>query len=454
MPRLTPYRAPILSSSAGALAVLTVVGMLILWPSSDPGPDVPALSSFEGVYSATTTARTERVCAGADASTRCVSVAFRLVEGPDRGTTVTVELPSNSPRSVGVGVGRRVLLGHQPDVEGFEYVFLDPDRRSPLLLLAAVFAVAVLGLGGWRGATALVGLFATLVILFLFVVPSILDGRDPLLVSLVGSVAIAFAALYLSHGVEVKTTVALFGTFGGLLCAALFAVVFMDLAQITGLAGEEPLYLTALGTNLDLRGLILGGMMIGALGAIDDMTVTQAAAVWELRAVDPAMPRRRLLRSGMRIGRDHVASTVNTLVLAYAGASMPLLILFVLSDQPTSTVANGEIVATEIVRTLVGSLGLIASVPITTWLAVRVVARQGQRPPAPRSDADSPDSPEGARDPRTPSRCLDQRAPYVALRSALLALGPGLRRNRSGACRPSSILWPVAAGSLRPTGGP
>jgi len=197
-------------------------------------------------------------------------------------------------------------------------------------------------------------------------------------VSLVGSVVIAFAALYLSHGVDAKTTVALLGTLGGLLCAAAFAVAFMNAARITGLASEEALFLTALGTHLDLRGLILGGMMIGALGAIDDITVTQASAIWELRSVDPKMSRGRLLRSGMRIGRDHVASTVNTLVLAYAGASMPLLILFVLSDQPTSTVANGEIVATEIVRTLVGSLGLIASVPITTWLAVEVVSSRGR----------------------------------------------------------------------------
>jgi len=372
--RSTPPRAPVLSALAGAIAVLALIGLVILWPSGDPGPDVPALSSFEGVYTATTSDRTERACVGADASTRCISLTFRLLEGPDEGTTTTIEQQANSPRLVGVEVGRRVLLGHQPDVEGFEYVFLDPDRRSPLLALAAVFALAVVALGGWRGASALLGLLATLLVLFFFVVPAILDGRDPLLVSLVGSVVIAFAALYLSHGIDLKTTIALLGTLGGLLCAAILAVVFMDLAEITGLASEEALFLTALGTNLDLRGLILGGMMIGALGAIDDITVTQASAVWELRSVDPAMPRRRLLRSGMRIGRDHVASTVNTLVLAYAGASMPLLILFVLADQPAGTVANGEIVATEIVRTLVGSLGLIASVPITTWLAVDIVS--------------------------------------------------------------------------------
>jgi uncharacterized membrane protein len=364
---------------AGAVAALTAIGLWTLWPSGDPGPDVSALGSFEGVYTATTEERTERPCAGAQGATRCLSVTFRLLEGPDEGTTVTVELPANSSRVVGVDLGRRVLLGHQPGVEGFEYVYLEPDRRSPLLVLAGLFALAVVALGGWKGASALVGLLATLLVLFLFVVPAILDGRDPLLVSLVGSVAIAFVALYLSHGLDVKTTVALLGTLGGLLCAAILALVFMGAAEITGLASEEALFLTALGTNLDLRGLILGGMMIGALGAIDDITVTQASAVWELRSVDPTMSRRRLVRSGMRIGRDHVASTVNTLVLAYAGASMPLLILFVLSDQPAGTVANGEIVATEIVRTLVGSLGLIASVPITTWLAVHVAGPRSRR---------------------------------------------------------------------------
>jgi uncharacterized membrane protein len=377
--RSRPARAPGLAVIAGAVAALTAIGLWTLWPSGDPGPDVSALGSFEGVYTATTEERTERPCAGAQGATRCLSVTFRLLEGPDEGTTVTVELPANSSRVVGVDLGRRVLLGHQPGVEGFEYVYLEPDRRSPLLVLAGLFALAVVALGGWKGASALVGLLATLLVLFLFVVPAILDGRDPLLVSLVGSVAIAFVALYLSHGLDVKTTVALLGTLGGLLCAAILALVFMGAAEITGLASEEALFLTALGTNLDLRGLILGGMMIGALGAIDDITVTQASAVWELRSVDPTMSRRRLVRSGMRIGRDHVASTVNTLVLAYAGASMPLLILFVLSDQPAGTVANGEIVATEIVRTLVGSLGLIASVPITTWLAVHVAGPRSRR---------------------------------------------------------------------------
>jgi uncharacterized membrane protein len=251
--------------------------------------------------------------------------------------------------------------------------------------LVVLFAAAVVVLGGIRGLAALVGLGATVVVLLAFILPAILEGHNPLAVALVGATAIAFLALYLSHGFTTRTTVALLGTLGGLACVALLALAFMALAGITGFGSEEAFVVSALGTQIDLRGLVLGGIVIGALGAIDDMTVTQASAVWELRATDPGISRRSLLRSGMRIGRDHVASTVNTLVLAYAGASMPLLILFVLSEQSFGTVANSEVLATEIVRTLVGSIGLVVSVPITTWLAVTLTGPNGSdREPATR----------------------------------------------------------------------
>jgi uncharacterized membrane protein len=358
-----------------SVAVLAVIGLIWLWPSPDPGPDAPALSSFEAVYTAEVVGLDERPCRGAaDPAVRCVLIRAELTEGRDEGTVIGIEQPTSNPRTGTLTVGAGIVLGHQPQVQGFEYVFLDPDRRGPLLLLTGMFVVSVVVLGRWRGIASLIGLFATLLVLFLFVVPSILDGNDPLLVSLVGAVVIAFFALYLSHGLNDRTTVALLGTLGGLGVAAILAVGFMGLATLTGLASEEALVVSAVGANVDLRGLIMGGMIIGALGAIDDMTVTQASAVWELRAVDPTRSARHLVRRGMRIGQDHVASTVNTLVLAYAGASMPLLILFILSDHAAGTIANGEIVATEIVRTLVGSIGLVASVPITTWLAGRVAA--------------------------------------------------------------------------------
>jgi uncharacterized membrane protein len=216
-------------------------------------------------------------------------------------------------------------------------------------------------------------------VLLAFVVPAILDGRNPVAVALVGASAIAFLAQYLSHGVSTRTTVALLGTLGGLAVTAVLAGVFQTVAQLTGFASEEATYLLASGAQVNLRGLMLGGVIIGALGAIDDITVTQTSAINELHRASPSIGRFQLMRAGMRIGRDHVASTVNTLALAYAGASMPVLLLFVLSNQSLGTVANGEVIATEIFRTLVGSVGLIASVPITTLLATRFLARGDAR---------------------------------------------------------------------------
>jgi uncharacterized membrane protein len=197
----------------------------------------------------------------------------------------------------------------------------------------------------------------------------VLDGRNPLAVAVVGSAAIAFLALYMAHGFTTMTTVALLGTLGALALTAGLASAVVELARLSGFASEEAVVVQIGATRIDLAGIILGGVVIGALGAIDDMTVTQASAVWELRAANPRTGRRELAAAGLRIGRDHVASTVNTLALAYAGASMPVLLLLVLSRQPFMSVVSGEVLATEILRTLVGSIGLVTAVPLTTWLA-------------------------------------------------------------------------------------
>jgi uncharacterized membrane protein len=358
---------------AALLAVMTIAGFVLLRPTGEDRPDASILGNAPEVYAARVERVTEQACPGAEeGSSPCRIVTFRLVAGPDEGEAVELELIA-SPRVTGLDPGDEVLMGYRPDApQGLEYAYLDPDRRATLVYLAVLFAAAVVVLAGIRGIAALVGLGATVVVLLAFILPGVLEGRDPLVVALVGAAAIAFLALYLSHGFTTMTTVALLGTLGGLACVAVLALAFMALADITGFGSEEAFFVSALGSQIDLRGLVLGGMVIGALGAIDDMTVTQASAVWELRAADPGIARPALLRAGLRIGRDHVASTVNTLVLAYAGASMPLLILFVLSEQSFGTVANGEVLATEIVRTLVGSIGLVASVPITTWLAVLI----------------------------------------------------------------------------------
>jgi uncharacterized membrane protein len=356
-------------------ALVTIAGLALLWPAGETGDRLSEIGVIREVYDARVAAVEVGSCPGAgpDVDVRCQQVRFRLLEGPDRESVVEQSIPI-SLGSPELEPGDAVVLGRQPGADpAFEYSYLERNRTSVLVWLALVFAVAVVALGRHRGLAALAGLAVTFVVLLQFVLPAVLDGRSPFLVAVVGSSAIAFVALYLAHGFRLMTTVALLGTLGSLALTAGLAALFVGLARFTGITTDEAGLVLIGASQVDLRGLVLGGVVIGALGAIDDMTVTQASAVWELRSANRELDRRSLFRSGLRIGRDHVASTVNTLALAYAGASMPLLLLFVLSRQSLGAVANGEVVAVEIVRTLVGSIGLVASVPLTTWLAARMV---------------------------------------------------------------------------------
>jgi uncharacterized membrane protein len=372
--------------AAGVLALLTVAGMVILRPTGSGRPDLTGIG-FGGEFYDARIVDLERIpCPGqGEGDIKCARAEFELLGGPDQGETVSQEL-FDLDASPPLDEGNKVVLRHDERAEDdFAYQFSGDRQRKPVLFwLAALFAVTVVVLGRLRGLAALAGLVASLGVLLVFVLPAIIDGRSPLLVAVVGASAIAYLALYLAHGFSPMTTVALLGTLAALLLTAVLGLIFVDLAAFSGLANEESFFLTVGEVDIDLKGLVLAGVVIGALGAIDDMTVTQASAVWELHAADPSMGPSRLYRSAMQIGRDHVASTVNTLVLAYAGASLPLLILFVLSTQSLGTVANSEIVATEIVRTLVGSIGLVAAVPITTWLAA-VVAPDESAPSSRRS---------------------------------------------------------------------
>jgi len=372
----------LLTTAAVALAVLTAVGVFLLRPGDPEGrPDIARLGATSEFYDAKVVDVDPNGCVGsADASQLCDRVAFELQSGPDKGTTVGLDFPL-SVSTPEFDLGDEVVLSYAADAEpGFQYQFSDRQRKPVLLWLAALFAIAVVVLGRLRGMAALVGLAASVVVLLAYVLPAIIDGRSPIWVAVTGAAVISFLALYMAHGLRPMTTVALLGTLGSLSLTAVLAVVFTALADFSGFASEEAIFLQAAGGTIDLNGLTLAGVVIGALGALDDMTVTQASAVWELRAANPEMGNLQLMRSGLRIGRDHVASTVNTLVLAYAGASMPLMVLFVLSRQSLTNVANSEVVATEIVRTLVGSIGLVAAVPITTWLAVTVAGRNEPAP--------------------------------------------------------------------------
>ena len=261
-----------------------------------------------------------------------------------------------------------VVFGVSVPTVATTYQFADFQRRSLLGWLLAAFAVAVVVVGRRQGLLALGGLVLSVAVLLLFVVRGIVAGGDPLPIAVVGAAAITIVTLYMAHGFDRGSSVALLGVFGAILLTAGLGHLTLGLADVTGFSTEEASLLT-LFEDIQVTGLLLAGVVLGAAGALDDVAVTQAAAVREIHDADPSLGRRELYRRGMRIGRDHIASTVNTLLLAYAGASLPLLVLFVLSAQSLGTVLNSEVVSIEVIRTVVGSFGLLATVPLTTWLA-------------------------------------------------------------------------------------
>jgi uncharacterized membrane protein len=315
---------------------------------------------------------------GAGDQSDCVVVTARITGGGEAGDTAELRASTgfDSPVSrlrEGDGV---VLSDNGAELPNeVRYSFADRQRSTPMLALAVVFAAVVIALGRLRGLLALVGIGLSLAVLLGFIFPALLEGASPVGVALTGATIIAFGTLYLAHGFNDRTTVALLGTMASLGLTAALAVGFAKAAELTGLASEESLTLLSFAPELDFRGLLLAAIVIGTLGVLDDVTVTQVAAVWELRAADPTISRHRLYGAGIRIGRDHIASTVNTLVLAYSAAALPLLLIYTQSGLAFGDVLTSETVGVEIVQTLVGSIGLVASVPLTTALACWVATR-------------------------------------------------------------------------------
>jgi uncharacterized membrane protein len=307
-----------------------------------------------------------------EGGTECISAEVLILDGPNEGDRFVLEALSTPVQPF--PEDGRIVLSYDAGAEaGQEYAFADVERSRPLLLLGLLFAVAVVVLGRFTGLRALFGLGLSLLVLTAFVLPALLSGQDALLVALVGSALVMFLVLYLTHGVSIQTSIAVLGTLGSLTLTVLLAELFVRLTSLTGLGSDETSLLSATVGDLDLRGLLLAGIVIGSLGVLDDVTVTQASAVWELHVAGPDATARQLYRAGLRIGRDHIAATVNTLVLAYVGASLPLLVVYELAGSGLRDVLTSEVVAQEVVRTLVGSLGLVAAVPLTTALAAFTV---------------------------------------------------------------------------------
>lgn len=368
-------------------AIAVVAGMLVLYPW---GKAKPASTYGQGTpVDATVTKTVTGPCLapgqvqvggqndGGGDQKPCLTADVRLTEGAANGSTIELVVPIE-PSTPRFAVGDKVVLtyngGNPKDPSSYQIV--DFQRGLPLAVLAALFAVAVVVLGRWRGVAALAALLLSFVVLVLFVLPAILAGESPLLVAIVAAGVIMFIALYLTHGLSARTSAAVLGTLVSLALIGLLSVIFSAAASLTGLDDSTSTLIGSLGHGIDARGLLLAGIVIGALGVLDDVTVTQTSAVWELRRANPALNWRQLYSAGERIGRDHVGSAVNTLVMAYAGAALPVMLYSSISGVGLGTILGSQDVAEEIVRTLAGSVGIVAAVPVTTLLAALIASRE------------------------------------------------------------------------------
>lgn len=382
--------------------VAVVVGMVVLWPGGAPSHKRTGVGFDRQTQQATVTKVVSVSCASVNASGggstgdtstaegssaaqeaagTCKKATVTVSTGKDKGRTFTEIVQPDQSRQL--HQGEKVVVAYEPSApKDLQYSVTDVNRKFPMALLAGIFALAVVVVGRLRGVMALVALAISFMILNFFILPAILHGSNPLIVAVVGSSAIMLIALYMCHGLSARTSVAVLGTLMSLVLIGVLGSVFIGWAALTGNTDDNTGLIHGLYPSIDMSGLLLAGVIIGSLGVLDDVTVTQTSAVWELHEANPSMGWRGLYRAGIRIGRDHIASVVNTLVLAYAGAALPLLLLFSIAQSSVGAVANSELVAEEIVRTLVGSIGLVASVPVTTALAALVVSADRPGPEA------------------------------------------------------------------------
>jgi uncharacterized membrane protein len=368
------------------LAIWTLVGLVTFWPgdiSRHVNSDVAGYS-VPGVTfpTARITGVKEISCEGLAGSTpgvsdtRCADITAELMGGDDKGKAVTV--PITAPiYSSGVEVGQVIKLVRLPSTgdQPATYQFSEFERSTPLLVVGLIFAVVVVVVARWRGFAALIGLAFAGFILVTFMFPALIAGSNPIMVGLIGSSAIMFVALYAAHGFSARTTTALVGTLFGLILIALLGYLATKWAHLTGVATEDDYVLAATAPDLQLTSVVICGIIVAGLGVLNDVTITQASAVWEL--ADQGATHKRLFSRAMRIGRDHIASTVYTIAFATAGASLGVFLLIKITNRPLLDVLLTERFAAEVLSILVGSIGLVLAVPLTTAVGVAVVRASG-----------------------------------------------------------------------------
>lgn len=309
---------------------------------------------------------------------------FAFTEPDKGGSPVKVVINPDVASSHGVKPGDQIRYLNLSNAQGATgsqgspaYIFVDFVRTMPIVLLAVLYAVVVIAVARWRGLRALIGLVGAYFVLANFLLPGLVEGKPPLLLALVGSTVIMIGVLYFAHGFSARTSTALLGTIFGLAITALLAAWATDAANLAGVGSHDAATLVNTSSNISISGVILCGLIISGLGVLNDVTITQSSAVWELYELAPASSARKLFTSAMRIGRDHIASTVYTIAFAYAGAALPILIIVMLYDRPLMDTLTSAELSEEVIRTLVGSIGLVLAIPVTTLIAVLVVKATG-----------------------------------------------------------------------------
>ena len=403
---LDPLPAKIVVGLLAAIAVAVVAGAVWLWPSRQhvdiPMPYQNAAGGAVGTQRGHVLSSGLGDCGSPSASQvlttaprpatpgagRCVLTLVAIDSGPNAGANTLLEF-SPGPGQPQLAAGDHIRLIRAVDAQGSTtYAFYDFERGWPLIALTLAFAVVVVAVARWRGLLALVGIVAAFLVLVVFLLPALRDGAPAVPVALVASAAILYAVIYLAHGVNLRTSAALLGTLSSLLLAAGLSWAAIDLAHLTGLSDEQNAQVAAFLGNVSISGLLLAGFIIGSLGVLNDVTVTQASTVFELAHFSENTSRRAVFLGAMRVGRDHIASTVYTLVLAYAGSSLPLLLLFSVANRSLGDVLMSESVAIELVRSAVGGIGLALSVPLTTAIAA-VLAKPAEISSVPAVSAGS-----------------------------------------------------------------
>ena len=418
----------LLSAILVPLGVVTLIAMVLLWPGGDRSSLTVAspYATAEGVSFDHGTVREvgEADCpssrATVDAGGTALTCTIAYTQPALGGGLIAVEVTPELAKTDAVEPGdeiRYLNLASVMQDGAAPYVFVDFVRSVPIVALAVLYAVVVIAVARWRGLRAMIGLVGALVVLAQFILPGLVEGAPPLLLGLVGSIVIMYGVLYFAHGFSARTSTALLGTVFGLGITAVLAAWATDAAHLTGVGDENAYTLVNASDELSISSIILCGLIISGLGVLNDVTITQSSAVWELYELAPNTSGRRLFGSAMRIGRDHIASTVYTIAFAYAGAALPVLILVSLYDRNlVDTLTSGEL-AEEVVRTLVGSIGLVLAIPLTTLIAVLVVKAVGPRTTRGRHDDGDPG--EGA----TPAVLAAEGAGTLAPGERLVALG-------------------------------